>query len=257
MRAYDDFKTGEKRHSELDELNREVALLKGILRRHPGLLRASDLSGEDRQTYLAVEELVDYFLWKVCLAETDNVELAASAVVVTRVDFFETIKTQTSRSRFLDWIFGTCAAVLVPINVWLFLRASKHLSDLDEDAESAMISRGSYHPSAPPQIVIPHFEILRIMAEKHCPLGSYRLRKAKNDDGSAIARRSSRFGGPCRRVCRTLLLVAMGFQPKQIGLALGIDKNQPSDLIRKCLLIWQGLKGGQPRVPSTRGERTA
>ncbi len=257
MKAYDDFKTGERRRSELDELNRQVDFLKSVLLRHPGLLKVSELGDEDRHAYLDVEELVDYFLWKVCLSETDNVELAASAVAVTRIDFFKSIKAQTSRPRFLEWVFEACVAMLIPPNVWLFLRVKRHLRELGDDAASSMISRGSYHPSAPPEIVIPDFEILRILAEKHCPLGCYRLRKAKTDDGSAVASRGSRFAGRCRRVCSTLLLVAMGFKPKQIGLALGIDKNQPTDLTRKCLTMWEALKGGQPKAPVKPRERTA
>ena len=235
---------------DLRSLNRRVRGLPRILRRNRDKARLEDVEVEDRDDLHQCNEMVRVILREVCSGQTTDAELAVTAAIQTRTEFFDRL-SRAAEGSVLDWVMTECLVLLFPPNVWLFVHARQALDKLEKSLApmtpgSADYGRDLAASSPPPTkpagtLPTPRVEV----ADKHCPLRGLHERRKNDPDGQRWTTRQAFRRDYCRRDCILMLLDELGFKVREMESAMGVTRAIVSDRLEDCTRKVQSLLGAR------------
>ncbi len=228
------------------DLNLKVKTLRKIIQRNWHKTKLEELDADDLDDLKDGERHLDFFLWKVCLHETHQVELAATVVTDTRLALL-TLLQQAGNGPFFQWITANATMLLMPPNAWLFLRARTRMREL-KTAFGPLVASMRHERLRPPtgekRDPDPSREKL---PENGCILRS-RGRGTRSDKEGKLAERKT--DHHCGRACDLLLLVELGFRVREVALTLDSKKSTVSEQTEACRVK---AKGSSDQGPSAGG----
>jgi hypothetical protein len=235
------------------DLNQAVRDLLKMLRRNQQESRFGDLKKSDQKALMFCDELVDLFLWKVCLHETQEVELAATAITETRRELFALLDESVNGSLLRQLISRGTLWSQRP-NVWLYLQVQKKLNEL-RTAFGPLLASARRHHLAPPTHLLPGPDSIRAQLRTTCALKQ--LQRKPHPDRHGNVRQAPDWNPEkfCWRACDLLLLFELALRLCEMSKVLGLST---ATVHKKLIDYSEKLKRNEAKLAELAGgKRTA
>ncbi len=225
-------------------LNEELEKLRCILQRTKGQTCFDDLKQSDKELLSRCCELVDLFLWKVSLHETQQVEVAASAVTETRRALFAELKL-AANGDLPRKFFCRLKLRLLPPRSWLYLRVQEKLNELHA-ACGPLLNSMRHERLAAPAYLCRDPDLMRAQLKETCPWRTLN-RKAKPDHSGKTRQITDWHPETlCRRACDVLLMWELCFRLREISEVLGLGTSTIQKTLMACAAAWNDLRRKAP-----------
>ena len=209
------------RELPLRRFNYEVKELLKMLRRNKDKDRFDKLKKTDQKALVMCDELIDLFLWKVCLHETHQIELAATAVTQTRRELFALLNESVNGNA-LRRLFSKGTLWCLRPNVWLFMRVQKNLNELQTDMGPLLTSL-RHDRMGVPKFLERDPDGLRVRLQGTCALRQLRRKPHPDRHGKTHEPDDWNPEKFCRRACDLLLMTELCLRLQEMSQVVGLS----------------------------------